>query len=481
MMPDREIHREPPRIVLEEILPDEPPITPPQALPEEPPTRAASARKSDPHKHARAARPAPPDDINPAKASEFLAHWQKSQKDYEDEQEPHHAKRVPQHPAPRFRLARWGMAAGGIAVAGVILFISTAGASVTIAFKPHMDDVALQDIGVAFDTSVAKVLVPQKVIPAEELSFLKKREQSFPTTGKQQIADRARGKAAIINKFSSSPQTLVAGTRFLTDAGILFRLPKSVTVPGAKIDQGKIVPQSVDTDLVADAPGERSNIAGAVTLKIPGLKGTPKYEGFFATVVQGFSGGFQGEATVVSADDLKTGQEQVTKTLFDDLQAEIGRKIPPGFTALKELQNIEITKVTAPAAGTHVEQFSVSAEATGKALVFREEDAVALVKSFALADASDQEFVPGSSQLQYHSRSIDFNKGRAMMTIAGSIKTKTVVHQEELASLVAGKKSGSIADALRVRPEIASFHISIFPSWRASAPSDPAKIHFQPE
>lgn len=378
-------------------------------------------------------------------------------------------------------MARWGMVAGGVTLTAVIVFISFWGASLTIAFKPHVYDVALQDIGVAFDTSVAKVLIPQKVIPAEEFSFSKKSEQSFAATGKQQIAERARGNAAIVNSFSSSPQILVAGTRFVTDAGVLFRLQKAVTVPGAKIEEGKIMPQSVDVDLVADAPGEGSNIAGKVTLKIPGFKGTPRYDGFFATVAGGFVGGFQGEATVVSADDLKNAQERVTKALFDDLRGEIGRKVPSGLTALQELQSVEITKVTAPKAGTHAEQFSVSADAVGKVMVFRQDDATALIRAFALADSPDQELVDGSSAIRYHARSIDFDKGRAEMTMGGSIKTKVVVRQDELATLVAGKKSGSIADLLRSRPEIASFSISFFPPWRSSAPSDPAKIHFRSE
>lgn len=379
------------------------------------------------------------------------------------------------------RMARWGMAAGGIALAALLVFVSFWGASLTIAFTPHVYDINLQDISVAFDTSVAKTLLSQKVIPAEELSFPKKSEESFAATGKQQIADRARGKAVIVNSFSSSPQILIAGTRFLTDAGILFRLQKPVTVPGAKIEEGKIIPQSVAVDLTADAIGEGSNISGKVILKIPGFKGTPRYDGFVATAAEGFAGGFKGEATVVSADDLKNAQELVTKALFDDLRAEMGRKIPSGFTVLPELQSVEITKVAAPAAGTHTERFSVSADAVGKAMVFRQDDATTLIKAFALADSPDQELVDGSSALRYHARSIDFDKGRADMTIEGSIRTKAIVNQAELAALVAGKKSGSIADTLRARPEIARFTLSLFPPWRSSAPSDPAKIHFRSE
>ncbi|MFY9463038.1 MAG: hypothetical protein WAP52_02540, partial [Candidatus Sungiibacteriota bacterium] len=176
-----------------------------------------------------------PDDNKPIQKSEFLDHWRLSQKDHNNEFQRgyngtdagdrviYDTEKIPRAAAQErwlsktpIRFARWGMIAGGIVVAAMIIFISTRGAYITISFKPRIDDVVLQDIAVAFDISVAKVLVPQKVIPAEALSFLKKREQSFSATGKKQIAERARGKAVIVNSFSSSPQTLVAGTRFLT-------------------------------------------------------------------------------------------------------------------------------------------------------------------------------------------------------------------------------------------------------------------------
>ncbi len=493
-----EIMRDESRRVSDEMIQSEPHIISPRGARREPQEPAflsvhkSAAQSIPPDDGASADEPDESEESEDSSAgSEFLDHWRMSQESSEQAFRykeyaslPAKIARIGKARAPgtgRSRLARWGMISGGLAVAAALLFVSTAGASLTIAFKPRVDDIALQDIAVAFDTSVAKVLIPQKVIPAEALSFSKKSEQTFTATGKRQIAERARGKAAIVNSFSSSPQILVAGTRLVTDAGLLFRLPKFVTVPGAKIEEGKIMPQSVEVDLVADAPGEGSNIAGKAILKIPGFKGTPRYDGFFATASGGFAGGFQGEAPVVSGDDLKNAQEQVTKALFDDLRSDIGRKIPPGFTALKELQNIEIKKVAAPAVGMHTEQFSVSADAVAKAIVFRQDDAIVLIKAFALADSTDQELVDGSADLQYHSRSIDFDKGRAEMTISGSVKIKAVVRGEELAALVAGKKSGSIADALHSRPELANFALAFFPPWRASAPSDPSRIRFRQE
>lgn len=377
--------------------------------------------------------------------------------------------------------SRWGILAGSAAVAVLFILSSTVLARLTVVVKPRVEEAAPKEIGALFDTSVSKVLFSQKVIPAERLTFSRALAKEFTASGQESIQERARGKARIYNRFGSLPQPLVSGTRFAADSGTIYRIQKGVVVPGAKIEEGKIVPQSLEVEVIADVVGEGANAAGEVTLKIPGFKGSPRYEGFYAVAPQGFSGGFEGEATVVSKDDLKAVEEEVTKTLFDELRAEMETKIPPGLSLLKGLLEIQIVKVDVPRPGTRAERFSVKAEAVGKALVFREEDTVSLLKSFAIEEGSDQEFVEGSARLEYAVKSVDFEKGRAEVALSGSLKTMTRIPEQELAALIKGKKEGSVIEFFKTRRELASFNLAFFPPWRSKAPSDPAKIRFRVE
>lgn len=376
---------------------------------------------------------------------------------------------------------RWGMLAGGAAMATLFVLVSTTFARLTVVIKPRVEEVTMENVAALFDTSVSKVLESQKVLPAERLTFSRTLAKEFPATGREVVQERARGRARIYNRFGSLPQPLVAGTRFATDSSLIYRIQKSVEIPGAKIEEGKIVPQSLEAELVADAAGEGSNLSGEVTLRIPGFKGGPRYEGFYAVVEQGFSGGLKGEATVVSKEDLKTGQEEATKTLFEELRQEMERKTPPGLTLLKELQEIQITKIEAPRPGTRRDKFSVEAQASGEALVFREADVINLLSSFALEESKDQELVEGSARLSYAVRSIDFEKGRAEAALTGNFKTKAKVPEAELAALIKGKKEGSVIEAFKARRELASFSLAFFPPWRSKAPNDPAKIRFRVE
>ena len=322
----------------------------------------------------------------------------------------------------------------------------------------------------------------QKVIPAGLLEFKKVASGEFESTGKEFIENRARGQAVVYNRFSSSPQTIVQNTRFLTKNGTLFRLTQTAVIPGAKIVEGKIIPQSIEVELQADSPGEGSNIVDKDTvLKIPGFQGTPKYDGFYAIAPSGFNGGFKGEARVVTAEDLKKAEEEVSKKVFDELNQEIVKKIPPDFKFMESLREIEILKVNSVRANTRSERFSVEAEAKARSLIFKERDVLSLLKDLVLTDEPIKEFIEGSQNINYHVRKIDFNKSRAEVSLSGDIKAKSVIKKEELIQAARGKKEGSIIEILKGRSDIAKFRLAFFPPWLLKAPDNGDKIRVMVE
>ncbi len=374
----------------------------------------------------------------------------------------------------------WRGLFGGLGLAFfIVILLSTIFASTTITLKPRLDILTLPDTLVLLDSSVSRPLIEQRVIPAERLEFNKKMAVEFESTGREYIEEKARGKVKIYNRFSSAPQTLVGGTRFLTEAGVLYRLLKSVVIPGARIEEGKIIPEAIEVELAADKSGEEGNLNGELSLKISGFKGTAKYEGFYALASVGFSGGFRGEARVVSKDDLKKAEEQVTKQIYEALQKEMARKIPLTFKILDGLREIQITKLDAPSLNSRRDRFSVEATGGGRLLVFREGDLVALLKEIALKDDKTREYVNNSASLEYQVKNIDLEKGRAEMTVRGNLRARALISKENLAELIKNKKEGSIIEVLKNRNEIATFSIVFFPPWFSGASLNPAKIRFR--
>ena len=370
----------------------------------------------------------------------------------------------------------WGVASGGAALLLLAILLSTVFARVTVSVKPKVENLVLEGITVVFDTAASRVETLQKVLPAERLEFSQTLSEEFDATGIKTVEEKARGKASLFNQFSSSPQSLVAGTRFATDSGAIFRIPKGVVIPGAKIVEGKIIPQSVEVEIVADRAGEEQNITGETTLKIVGFKGTPKYDGFYAVAKNGFGGGFRGEAKVATEEDISRARIAVTEKMQAAIAGELQKKVPPGFTLVDAFRTIETVKADAPAPNTRAERFAVTVEARAHAFIFHKEDVVAFLRETLLTEKERSAFVDGSEDLRFRVRSIDFDKGRVEAAIEGSIKVKAVLPPEELALLVKGKKEGSIVQALKAKNEVADFNLYFFPPWLLSAPENDRKI-----
>ena len=71
--------------------------------------------------------------------------------------------------------------------------------------------------------------------------------------------ERATGVIVVYNAYSAAPQRLIKNTRFATEDGKIFRAKDSIVVPGTTIENGKIIPGSVEAIVVADEPGEAYN------------------------------------------------------------------------------------------------------------------------------------------------------------------------------------------------------------------------------
>ncbi|KKU85092.1 MAG: hypothetical protein UY15_C0042G0002 [Parcubacteria group bacterium GW2011_GWA2_47_9] len=369
-----------------------------------------------------------------------------------------------------------GILVGGGSLFVILILLSTVFARVTISVNPKIETVEIQDVTAVFDTTVAALIPKQKILPAAKLEFSKTASQEFEATGKKTADFKARGTVKIYNAFNSSPQPLVSKTRFLSGKGVLYRLLVSITIPAAKIESGKVVPQFVETELVADESGDGGNISGEVKLVIPGFEGTPKYNGFYAIAPSGFSGGARGERNVVTKEDRTRASEEVTKQVYAELEKESFGKVPPDFTVSDALRAIEILKVDVPATDTAVDRFTARTDAVLRMIVFREGDVVSFLRGLVVGQDQKSEIVPDSIALTYAARSIDFAKGRAEVVIRGSIKTRAVISESDIINAIKGRSAGEVKEFLKARTDIASSDVSFFPPWLLGVPGSAGKI-----
>lgn len=359
---------------------------------------------------------------------------------------------------------------------GLGIFSSTTLARLTVTVKPRVEELTLTDVHVFIDSSAAASVPNRRIVPAELLKFPHAVREEFETTGRGIVYEKSRGIVKIFNNFGAVLQPLVARTRFVAPNGAVFRLPRSVVIPQAVKTGSTFTPRFAEAELVADVSGEQSNISGEVKLSIPGFKGTPKYNGFYAIAAEGFKGGLTGEVPMPSRDDRKKAEELITKRVVDETNKQIIDKLPPNFTVVEGLRETRITKLTIPPEKREDGRFAVETEALGRVLVFRQADMERLVKEVLLGNDQSRAFVDRSLALQYQIKNTDFTKGKAELIVNGKVKVTRVIAPSEIASVVRHQKEKVIIDALRRREDLATFSLSFFPPWLERAPSNEEKI-----
>ncbi|MBI3442180.1 MAG: hypothetical protein HY007_00190 [Candidatus Sungbacteria bacterium] len=395
---------------------------------------------------------------------------------------------VVRHASPR-PYALWGMMAGMILIVGSGIVLSTVLSRATVRVKPKIEVVTIQNVSVIFDTAIFQPIPEQKTIPAEHLHFTEARTQEVGVSVVKYVEAHSHGIVTISNQYGIAPQRLIAQSRFLTPSGVLFRLANSLVVPGAVLEKGTLTPRSIDAELIADIPGEHANLSGPMRLKISGFQGTPKYDGFAVVAPNGFGGGFRGTKKVPSDMDMQGAQQAATKKVYDELKQQMQQKIPPGLRLVDGFQEIRIVKVALDDPrplgegiidqGQQHDKLAVRAVAEGDALVFHEDDVIALLKGVLLPQDNTKVFVDNSVNLTYAVHTLNFDRGRADAMIQGSIKTKqplTQVQRDDLATALANKKQGSVREFFNSRNDVVLSSLSVFPPWKSTLPSSAGRI-----
>lgn len=388
-------------------------------------------------------------------------------------------------PAPRepktVRRLRWGgrMAllfgvAGVLVLAvGLAAMVWLPRAEITVIRKKHAWNFEGK---LTADTRAAGVLPADRVVPAQR--FLEKRNArlSFPASGRKMVERKATGVVTIYNAYSSEPQSLVQTTRLLTPEGKLFRLAKSIAVPGARVEEGKIIPSSIEAGVIADKPGADYNIGPVSRFTIPGFKGSPKFQGFYAESKAPMAGGFVGEAALPTAEDLTKGREEIARTLRDALNGFLRGQLPNDFTVPEGGTRFNIVRETVFDEADEQGKFSIFAEAEMNLLAFRETDARTLALVLARSELGE-EMEPVEFTLSFGTISANFDAGRLELPLTYRGTFAEYLDPGLFRSQAAGKSEADLRTLVAALPGFESAKISFWPFWVTHVPSNVKRIN----
>ncbi len=329
------------------------------------------------------------------------------------------------------------------------------------------------------DKSVATstVGVADNIIPAQVFIATNSAVQSFHASGIANVSLKATGVITIYNDYSAAPQVLVATTRFVTPDGKIFRLVNRVTVPGAQVADGKIVPSSLNAPIIADQAGAAYNVGPVTKLTVPGFQGTAKYNGFYGSIASLTAGGFVGKKAVPTASDIAAAEANV-KNILQSATSSGGAlaKIPENFEILDGATGTTITKLTVNTNTDQNGNFNVFGESVFQAIGFDKTK----LEAFLLAQAESGRTVSStfnnSLNIHYSGTQADFTKGIMSFTLDASGTIEPAFSVDNFRSAILGKSVADARSMIASLPELADGTIAAWPSWLANIPSDPGKV-----
>ena len=315
-----------------------------------------------------------------------------------------------------------------------------------------------------------------RVVPAQIFERTLRVSKTSSSSGEKEAREKATGAIKVYNSYSSSPQTLVQTTRFVSENGKVFRTIATVVVPGAEVVDGEIVPNATTVSVIAQDAGREYNI-GPSTFSIPGFKGTPKYLAFYGKSEKSMEGGEIGKVKIISEDDYKNLEKQVVSELGSQSSTAPEALLPEGFLipqGAKHTSQVEID--SSGKIGDSAAELTITGGVLSKAFAVRESDIKKLLTDDFAARFPNMRRNVGEEEIVYQSIDSRFEKGILEMKISLSQNASALVDRQQIIDGVRGKTETEVRSFLLGLASIKEARVTFWPFWVNKIPDDLNKI-----
>ena len=322
-----------------------------------------------------------------------------------------------------------------------------------------------------------------RLIVGEIFEIEKEESRSFFSSGKEGKGKKAEGTLKVYNNYSSSPQPLVANTRFISADGKLFYSTERITIPGRREEKGKTVPGEIEVLIRAAEEGKEYNIERTSKFSIPGLQGTALYTSIYAENPEPISGGYSGELHLITEQDIKDAKNVLLSDLSEKARTELEEKILSGFVIEKELIEEEILEESfSPGIGENSELFQYSMKINLRIISFKKSDFEKIIEVYLnevpYNQEKNEEIFPKkeifkeSLEFDFRPEIINFRGGRAVLNVDSSILVYSGINERAFKKSLARKKLEEVETIMKNYSEIEKFELKYRPFWIKAMPNE---------
>ncbi|OGL30593.1 hypothetical protein A3F37_01850 [Candidatus Saccharibacteria bacterium RIFCSPHIGHO2_12_FULL_41_12] len=372
---------------------------------------------------------------------------------------------------PDFGKFRTLLIAGGIALVLLIIFgvwaIFFAG-SASVAIKTNTTE-KTANVNIKLDTKLDEVNVDTMTVPAKNEELRVTDTGKAPATGTKDKGAKASGNVTLKNCGPNSA-TIPAGTG-ISNGSSTYISQQSVSLGDGNFDGGGNCKNSgshVSTvAVVAQSNGEQFN-SGPRSYTVAGFSNVSGQG-------DSMTGGSSQVVKVISQADVDSAKAKVTekqKTAKDDLIKTLtkGDYLPIEESFTSKESGVQI----APAVGSEAAEVSVTMTITSSMMGVKEADLKKIVdKQYEqeLKDAGANISDYGFGQARFTP-----DKDNTNVAVQTTISIGPKLDENEIKSLVAGKKAGQAEDILKKKEGVVEAQVKVKPFWKTKVPKKDKKI-----
>lgn len=302
-----------------------------------------------------------------------------------------------------------------------------------------------------------------------EIPFSKEVSTTIEATGEEYVSKKSAGVLTVYNEYSTKPQNLLKNTRFESASGKIYRIDKSVNVPGYKTVDGKRVPGTLDVVVYADATGIEYDTTDK-EYTVPGFKGQDQYTLVYARLKNPIDGGFEGTRKIVSADALATATETLTAELKSSLVTEVTKQLPTNLIPIYNDASFDISPLNKKDGDDGKVHLSLAGKLTIKVV-----DKNKL--SEKLAEVSIPDYVVGSDVSVEDFTKLSISMSENSISVSGDAHIVWQIDENEVKKMAAGTPKNQVQSTFQNLAGVEKIETKFTPMWKSAFPDKVERIN----
>lgn len=325
---------------------------------------------------------------------------------------------------------------------------------------------------ITLNTGVETPDFENEIIPGYFFETEETISEVFSSSG--EALERTEGIIRLYNEYTTKSENWLAGTRFVSSEGKLFKSKDGILVPGAEIKDGKMTASYVDVPVEAAEPGEEYNI-GPSHFSIVAYKGTPKYTKYYGESFESMKGG--GDSFKVTAQDIENAQDSLIDKVEDKAITALESKITDEFIFLEDVLDTEIIEISSLAQeGDVLEKFTSRATIRVTTIVFKKEQVRNFAKEFISSKIPAEKLLYEESlSINYTPQVVNFESGKVIVVLNLSVTTYPDIDLQFLKKELSGKSLIEAESLLEQQPEFRG-EVKPWPFWAFWVKSVPENL-----